>query len=475
MLLKPSKCIGCPFYDHGKYFVPDTVVPGSKVMFILQNPGADEEAGLRLVKRHWSFNSYQDEKVQVLPQPLIGATGLSFDQKFLPLTGLSRADVSIGNAIRCRPGNSLGMKSDELPKLTSTMKLESSKAEVVGALNHCREAYLEIPDSVEVLVPMGRYAMFSLTGIQHEESEYGHKLGVVESWRGYGVDHGDAWGKFGTVNIGRYHGLTSRKKIFFMMHLAALFYGANKKFMHATLQDMHKIKRVLQGTWPLPLPVWSDVPPEVWPNYAAFDTEFNPQDNFLLRWSLCDSSNNLYCVEADGNNVQVPVNPGSTVVIQNALADIAHLAGIIDISQVSIEDLMLADSVLWTGELHSLNYINSKYGAFNRYKHLSGDEPQLYSALDAYEPMYVWKHHYLPEFRRDEQSWKIYKQFRMPLVDIINRAQQTGVKVSTVRLADVQHILQSRLDEIIEQGKLITDDEKFHIGGSKLVREYIYD
>lgn len=479
MITKPSSCIGCPLYHHGEYFTPDTIVPGSKVLFIAQNPGPDEELGHKLIKRHYhGFGQHSDEYEQVQPAPLLGATGQLFNNTYLPLSGLRRADVSLANAIRCRPGSSLGMASDELPKLTSKMKLEHSNADIVNALKHCRDAHLHVPSSVQLIVTMGRYAMFSLTGIQNEESEYGKKQGVMESWRGYGVDYSSStWNKYSTVNTSQYHSLTSDKKIMFTMHLAALFKGMNKKFTHATLQDFVKIKRLLAKQWPMPLPQWHNVAPLTWPSYSAFDTEYVPESNELIRWSLCDTDYNLYCVESDDtSNDGIPIIPNSTVIIQNALADISHLAHIVDMDTVQIEDMMLADSVLWTGEPHNLNFIASKHGAFNRYKHLAHEEgqEQLYSALDAYEPMYMWRGHYLPQFRDDTLSWEVYKRYRLPLINIINKAQLSGAKVDTVRLTEVQRILYQRITEIKEQAKGITGDSKFNIGGNKRVIEEIY-
>jgi DNA polymerase I-like protein with 3'-5' exonuclease and polymerase domains len=260
------------------------------------------------------------------------------------------------------------------------------------------------------------------------------------------------------------------------MHTASLF--RDKRFFHATLQDFHKINLILQNKWPLSLPQWSAEPPTQWPSYAAFDTEYIPDINKLIRWSLCDTDNNLYCVEFDTYNVDfIPVRQNSTVLIQNALADINYLSHIIDISTINIEDMMLAHSVLWTGEPHSLNYINSMYGAFNRYKHLAqeGGQQQLYSALDAYEPMYSWRHHFIPEFKKDKQSWQIYKKYRLPLINIINKAQQTGVKVNTDMLLQVQSILQTRLSDIQREACEITGDDSFNIGGSKQLKELIYE
>ncbi len=481
MILKPSKCIGCPFYDKSEYFTPDHIVPNSKVFFIAQNPGADEEAGHRLVRR----NQYTNEYTPVQPQPLIGATGQLFERRFLPLSGLKREEISIGNSIRCRPGSALGLKPDDLPNITTKMKLETSKADIVKALKHCQDAYLQVPSSTELIVTMGRYALFAMTGIQNEESEYGHKQGVVESWRGYSVDLPN-YRSFSTIDTSFYHSLTSSYKLFVTMHIAALNYPANKKYFHAVLQDFHKIKLLLNKQWPLPLPTWSTRPPIQWPAYAAFDTEYVPDTNELIRWSLCDVNNNLYCVESgntNDNSIQVALN--STVLIQNALADIGHLSHIIDISKVNVEDLMLAHSVLWTGEPHSLNYINSMYGAFNRYKHLIHEESQkqLYSVLDAYEPMYSWRNHFIPEFRADavecekvgiQNSWQIYKKYRLPLIPIINKAHQTGVKVDTSRLSEIQRLYKDRLQEIGQLAKLATNDNNFYIGGMKRVKDEIY-
>lgn len=478
MIPKPSTCDGCPFAKHGAYYTPDTIVPNSKVMFIAQNPGANEEQGRVLTKRHFhGGGQYTDEYTQSVPQPLIGATGQQFTNRFLPLASLERKDISIGNAIRCRPGASLGLKKpDDLPVITTKMKLEHSSADIVNALKHCRDAHLRVPDSVTTIVAMGRYAMFQLTGIQHEETEYGHKQGVVESWRGYGVDVCN-FNRFSTVDTSFYHDMyTSSKHIFFMMHLAALNYGANRRYMHATLQDFAKLRLLLDGKWPGVLPQWQTVAPTVWPQYAAFDTEYIPEGNVLLRWSLCDTDSNLYCVDAfdtDTNNIAVQRN--STVITQNALADIAHLATLVDISMVNIEDMMLAHSVLWTGEPHNLNYINSVYGNLNRSKHLNKDNPQLYSALDAHQPMYMWQHYFLPAFKADPLSWRVYKRYRLPLIHIIDKAQQHGVRVDTARLTEVQQILQQRVESYRQQAIAITNSDTFKLGGRKQVMEYLYD
>lgn len=477
MIPLPSSCIGCPFYQYhsvaGNGFVPDSVVENSQVYILGQNPGADEVEGRQLVNRIYTgYGKSQDEYKRVTPQPLIGATGKLFTERFLPLSKLRRDQVSLGNAIRCRPGIALGKKADELPLLTSTMHLDDSKAPIVAALKHCRDAHFHPPSSVSIVVTMGRYATFLMTGLAKEESEYSHRYSMLESWRGYGLDT-PSWHINKSLDISNYHDLTSTKRVFVMLHTAALF--RDKKYYHAALQDFHKLGLLLNNTWPIPLPVWSNKLPDTWPIYSSFDTEYYPETNQLIRWSLCDSKNNLYCIEAEDTPPSgIPIQQKSTVLMQNALADISHLQLITDMSQVNIEDMMLAHSVLWTGEPHSLNYIASIYGAFNRYKHLMNDTPQLYSALDAYEPMYIWKNYMLPEFKRDKESWRVYKKYRLPLIDIINKAQLSGIKVDTGRLAEVQHILTERLQTYTYKAQSLTGDFELNLGGRVRMLHHIY-
>jgi uracil-DNA glycosylase len=512
---KGDGCIGCPFHRLSRYFTPDVVVPGSKVFFLEQAPGEDEEIGHHLINRAWQYDQRSgrskavDEYDQVSPQPLIGATGRQFDTKFLPRTGLKREEVSIGNAIRCRPGRGLGLKNaNDLPPITSTMRLESSKAEVVQALRHCRDTYLHIPDTVELVVTGGRYAMFSLTGIQAEENEYGRRAGVMESWRGYGVDHPEPWEDWYTVDTTRYHPFQSGRRIFFTMHISALFRGSDdtfkagqasmKRFMHATLLDYTKIKHILAGTWPHFIPTtWSVQAPATWPSYSCFDTEYNPEKQYdsLIRWSLCDDSNNLYCVEGIDTPDIITIAPGSTVLMQNAKADLPYLTQMVDFNQVRVEDLLMADTILYTGEPHNLNFIASKHGRFNKYKHLGfggvgkeytevmgGDgemvrvrNDQLYSVLDVVEPMHIWKTHHTVQFRHDAESWRLYRQVTMPLVAQIMKAEKIGVKVNTERLIEVQMTLNHRIQQYRERAMELTGNAKFNLGGYKQVYNSLYE
>jgi hypothetical protein len=332
--------------------------------------------------------------------------------------------------------------------------------------------------------------MFAMTGIQSEENEFRKKLGVMESWRGYGVDVDDFRNPH-TVDTNYYHGLSGPKRVYFTQHIAALFQGdldssstgtqgqGGKKYYHATLEDYNRLRLLLQSKWPEPLPTWSTTPPKVWPKYAAFDTEYVPETNQLLRWSLCDVEGNLYGVEHNPDSgLTLPVTPGSTVLAQNWIADYGHFRSLVGEVPVNLEDMFLAHTVLWTGEPHNLNYIQSKYGTLNRYKHLiSVDDPAtqtLYSVLDAHQPMTMWLRSFLPQFREDPLSWQVYRKYRVKLIEPYWRAEQAGSAVDTARLSDVKAILEERLQGYKLRAQALTGDTTLNLGGRKAMLEYVY-
>ena len=54
MLPKPKTCEGCPLAGDMQGFVPDELVEDAPVLVLAQAPGADEEAGMKVVGHEYA-------------------------------------------------------------------------------------------------------------------------------------------------------------------------------------------------------------------------------------------------------------------------------------------------------------------------------------------------------------------------------------------------------------------------------------
>ena len=414
MLPKPPECRGCPAYGDGQGFVPDEMKPGTQVAVIAQGPGADEEAGRRyLGSNQWEPHPHA---------PLIGKTGRVFEHTFLPLAGLDRSEVSLGNIVRCRWNH-----KDTLPPLNQKV--------VQAAIAHCSRAHLRIPESTKVVVAMGEYAFYGLTGLQHD----------FNGWRGYlaplSLPGEPRVPMTGVWTPGRTPG--DRLPVFVTYHIARLFREPEAEL--PTKRDWNKLAYILAGKWPEPMPPLIAEPPDPWPSYAAFDTEFAEDlHDRLIRYSLATRDRKVWVVEASRAGVAATL-PNTTVIMHNAPADLPHLRGLIDLGRVDVEDTMYAHAVLWTGRVetddqkgkqgsassHTLNFLGSIYSKINRWKHLARIAPRQYAGGDALGTMDAWAtglHGGLSgELARDPQTKWVYENLQKPLIPIIMKAHQRGI------------------------------------------------
>jgi hypothetical protein len=140
-------------------WVPDRPVEGARLAVLAQAPGDMEEKGERAITR--MGNQWLTEPCE--PQPLVGPTGYMFEREMLPLTGFTRDGVSLHNVLKCRQIIG-GRRSNDMP----TGKV------LEQAVKHCTDAYLRIPESVELVVAMGHYA-----------AQFRGCVGSVTKWRGY--------------------------------------------------------------------------------------------------------------------------------------------------------------------------------------------------------------------------------------------------------------------------------------------------
>lgn len=487
-LLKPKSCEGCIWYTKSRYFVPDRINNASKVLLLGQNPGMAEVKGQRLSGYTMSGGKQWPVVEEVQPQPLLGPTGLQVREQFWPLSrlddhGETFESVSKANVIRCQVEH-----TTQLPPLEQVQTRQAAL--------YCMDRHFQKPDKVKYVLAMGQLALWYTT-----------RQKSVEDWRGYvlpyGLDHDSTMAKPKVVDFYfdqqdlRWH---SGPLVMPVFHPAALFkgqfetesgggsIGGNKRFFHATYRDFIKFGQLVRGEWPSALPfIKHNELPKVWPNYASFDTEFDVETKKVYMWSVADKEGNTYVVD-DKRLVNKRVGSASqqgglTLVAQNLLADVNHLQYLIDINKIYvIEDTMFAHSVLWTGEPHSLDYILSIYGEFNRHKHLGNvyqmddihDIDVLYAGLDAYTTLHhAWKG-MLKEFRLDKKSWDIYRRYRLPLAYLIGQSEQKGIKVDRQRLEFVAKLFDDELTQLQERAKLLTNNDQFNLGSHYQVSQTMF-
>ena len=275
LLTKPESCRGCPLAGDMKGFVPDTVVEGAALTIVAQNPGSDEEQGRKLTGYRGKEKVYEPH-----PQgPLLGVTGYDMDHRYLPLTGLEHSQVTLRNAIRCRV------------KGSNELKLPSKSAIIRQAIHHCQQVHFKPQASTQLYVAMGEHALYALTG----------EIGISE-WRGWllpeRIGLGRAAYPFNDLYAPPGYGA---KGVLATYHLAYL--SRAPWDLPVAQRDWLKIRQVLDGVWPRPLPPIHPAPPSIWPNVSAFDTEFVPETGKLVRYSLAYRDSNgtprLHVVECE--------------------------------------------------------------------------------------------------------------------------------------------------------------------------------
>lgn len=433
LLPKPEACQGCPAYGTGMGFVADEIRPQAPVMLYFQGPGQDEEVGQRFLG--------QDQYESAPPAPMLGRTGRMLGKDFLPLAGLTREDCSLGNALRCRwPG-----RGNQLPDL--------NRREMQAALAHCTRVHFRRPEGAKVFVAGGEYATSALTGISRNFS----------GWRGYMAPlhlPGDPLIPMTSVWD---PSQDTRPPVFITHHLAYLFREPTASL--PAKRDWNKLALILNGKWPVRMSPIESEPPDPWPSYAAFDTEFaEDQHDRLVRYSLATRDRKVWVVEADRAR-SVATLPDTTVIMHNAPADLPHLKGLIALDRVVIEDTMYAHACLWTGKTetdeegqarstgggamsHTLNFLGSMYAWINRWKHLVKVSPRLYAGGDALGTMDVWttglNGGLLGELDRDPETKWVYENLQKPLVGIVLKHHQRGIAVDSAAVKRALGGLESR-------------------------------
>ena len=459
---KPPECLACPFYGTGNGFVPDRYVPGSPVCLVGQNPGEDEEKGQRLLAYRGKERLYEP----ATPQPFIGPTGLDLARKWLPFAGLSPETVSYANTIRCRVGG-----KNTLPSLESK--------ELRQAIVHCQR-HFKPPAETRVFMALGEYALWGLTGEAGAEKDSGEAGHGVSSWRGWLLPYNPPPLK-ARLHTEVYTPKPSDRSVFVTWHPASVYREPwNALELRA---DFAKLKRVLAGTWPRPLPFLEPTLPMLWPPLSAFDTEWYryDEDQELVRCSLAyreGEKTRLRVVEKDDIGL-VHTGDKTTVIFHNTEADYTHLSSILGHQRFSIEDTMYLHACVAPESEHNLNYVGSLYQSFNRHKHLADLNKRAYAGGDALATLEAWEV-MQQELVRDPQVAHVYRNFRLPLIPIILKSRQAGIRVNQAAVPGIIETLEAEKLQLARKaqavsgwplllsspqqvGKMLFDVERLHL------------
>lgn len=486
-IAKLPQCTGCPFSTLSDYITPDTMINDAEVLILAQAPGEHEEHGKRIEEYEWSYGTKQERLASVRPQPLIGPAGHWLQREFWPLTKLDYSKVSKANVLKCRPHN-----SNELPTIGSNKPVHGITVTMLKqAIQHCTRNYLRIPPSTKYIMAMGVISLYALTGelkTTYEDEETGKVKTSTEGitdWRGWCIGRSKTLLSTDSSLMGvtdyYYPNNYTDLLIFPIIHIAALF--QSQRYYHATLHDFVRFGNLVRGTWPEALPEIrvNEIPQSI-PSTIGFDTEYTESTHELEMWSMADVEGHIYVVDAEHSTRLVHLPESLNLITQNGLVDIGHFMPLVshtELANITMEDCMLAHAVLWTGEPNSLDYILSKYGRYNRHKHLrttqDTDTKYLYAGLDADTTLnHAWKG-LLQDFKADPASWNEYKLRRQPLLNVIYRFQQRGVAIWQSRVEAIAVILDSEMRTIQHEAQRITGNPSFNIGSNAHVSRAIYE
>jgi DNA polymerase I-like protein with 3'-5' exonuclease and polymerase domains/uracil-DNA glycosylase len=468
VLAKPPTCLTCPLYGDGKGFVPDLLIPGSKLTILAMSPGKNDEQGKRMVGYDAKHPIYE----QVEPQPLIGMTGYQLRETYLPLTG--EKEVSICHVIKCRYQMN-GKRVDYLPK-GDVLK---------AAVNHCTTAHLSIPATTSLVVTMGGPAfeytqpILSKThrALSKPSMKEGEKVtgGPIEKWRGFlGPQYVQS--QRTTLNVDSVDGARVHEGIpIFAVEDIADFFKAPAKRITARL-DWKRIGRYLRKEWPKEIPGRYVAAGDVEAVHAAFDrarqapfvvidTEYNPVTKFLnmigIGWRSNDGDvQGIQLTWVGDASVTSEVRStfikrladlvkGVKVVFQNAKADLPIIAQNLHIhwsKYKAIEDTMHMHSVLWSEMRHGLGFLASIYGQYPKLKHLAGEDELLYNWGDVIETLVVYEA-LMREFKADPLTYQVYTSQSLPLIPITLEREVKGIQIDQARLNELITKYQSHADD----------------------------
>ena len=481
-------------YSQSSHYTPDEIHPSSTIFILLQNPGADEER---------------------MGIPACGKTGHALNTEYLPLAGLQRGpEISVGNVLRCRLGN-----TNSLP----------TGAVLEGAVAHCAHAHGHVPETTQAVITQGalalRYAYY------YNRSEH-HVTDSVTAWRGYllppfpGVQPSN----------GVTRGISSTGKAiptFVTVHTADTFRDPIMSWV--SVLDWRRVGEFVRGVWNYPASppqlraATDDISEEIKAlfkhaetdcTYTVIDTEYIPGTNHLTTLGVgftnvrgsdyshkIPSESTILHVRAEETR-QLLHNQGDEaftvlsidwartenpirdwykwrikelvkrvpVVFQNAMADIPQLEvnlGITYSDYYQVEDTMLAHAVLWSELPHTLDFLASIYGRYEKFKALWGIDELRYNYGDVVDTQLAWDA-LKRAFCSDRQAEQVYREQSLKLIPMLLEAKKHGIRVNINRVIEVFNEYSEIIKEVGAYAQLHTG-YPINLNSGVQLKRYLYD
>ncbi len=420
---KPAECLGCPWYQSGKGFVPDEGLPAD-VTILMQNPGGTEVD---------------------FAKPACGQAGKDMDYNFIPLAGLERGKtVTVSNVLKCRWNGSNDLPWDESQG---------------SAVLHCTSAHLRVPKTTKLIIAQGKLAFEYAHGGKLREED--GKPASITNWRGFILPLEYTRERFGETPV------------YCCLHTADLYH--NPAMEVVTQWDWSRVRRVLDGEYPQPLPprliVTKDNLDEVrrWfmearsSRWVTVDTEYIPGTKYLTILGLVkrDQGNKLSGLQLDVDTVDPAVRAEAyhyytelikhvPIVFHNCRADIPVLQqaigrGVDWQDYYQYEDTMLAHAVLWCELPHTLQFIASVLGKYQKLKHLKANDELLYNFGDCLETDSIWDYFINEGFKHDPQVEHVYRTQHLRLSPLIDATVKRGLRVNRDRVLQARTEYESKV------------------------------
>lgn len=397
-----SACDGCPmrrlFPDNT--FVAPVIKEGGRLV-IAEAPGEQEA---------------------ILGEPLVGSSGAwlrgrpndrgEMSGGLLGRAGIRDSEVSRINCIQCRPPNNL-FPTD--PDARTYISSEDADA----AVHHCFDNHV-----LPVLV--GRdWKRIDLLGDKALRI-VGQKVEGIQTWRG------------SPLSI---PALGDRLVAVPTLHPAAI--ARDQRFIPAVVSDLKKNLVVPPEYYNLH-PTLQEVR-EFTADTFAFDIETDMTTGRITCVGLCAKPFYAMCVPFQGayyDELKRIFNGATEVIGHNCLQfDLPRLrdAGIGCRESVFTWDTMLCQHLLQPDLPHDLGFLGSIFTNKPAWKHLSGDDPELYNCRDTDVTLQCWLQ--LRPLLKAQNLQALYETVSVPLARICYQMHQTGICVDPKRVETVRERL----------------------------------